>query len=67
MFLVLSGFADAGRVWEESIRVSEVATDLWAGYGGGVRLGLGQSAVVALDVGHSSGTTQVYIGLGYAY
>jgi hemolysin activation/secretion protein len=66
-FLLLSGFVDAGRVWGESIRWGEIVDDLWAGYGGGVRLGLGESSVVALDVGRSSSSTQLYIGLGYAY
>ena len=66
-FLLLSGFVDAGRVWEEEIRVSEMASDLWLGYGGGARLGLGSSSVIALDVGRSSSATQIYIGLGYAF
>ena len=66
-FLLLSGFVDAGRVWEESIRASELATDLWTGYGGGLRLGLGSSSVIALDVGRSATATQLYIGLGYAF
>ena len=65
--LVLSGFVDAGRVWDDRIRVGELASDLWTGYGGGVRLGLGPSFVVALDAGRSSETTQLYIGLGYAF
>lgn len=66
-FLLLSGFVDAGRVWEESIRLGELASDLWTGYGAGVRLGLGASSVIALDVGRSSSATQLYIGLGYAF
>lgn len=66
-FLLLSGFVDAGRVWTESLRVSEMASDLWVGYGSGVRLGLGASSVIALDVGRSSSATQIYIGLGYAF
>jgi outer membrane protein assembly factor BamA len=66
-FLTLSGFVDAGRVWEESVRLDEIASDLWSGYGGGVRLGFGASSVVALDVGKSSSATQIYIGLGYAF
>lgn len=66
-FLMLSGFADAGRVWAESIRVSELASELWTGYGAGVRLGLGASSVIAVDVGRSAQATQLYIGLGYAY
>lgn len=66
-YLVLSGFVDAGRVWSESIRLGDIASDLHAGYGGGLRLGLGSSFVVALDVGRSSESTQIYIGLGYPF
>jgi hypothetical protein len=66
-FLVLSGFVDAGRVWDEGIRAGELGSDLWAGYGGGVRLGLGSSSVIAVDVGKSASATQLYIGLGYAF
>jgi outer membrane protein assembly factor BamA len=66
-FLMLSGFVDAGRVWDQSIRVGELTKDLWMGYGGGVRLGLGESSVIAMDIGHSSSATQLYLGLGYAY
>lgn len=65
--LVLSGFVDAGRVWTDAIEPGEVGSDLWLGYGGGVRLGLGSTSVVALDVGRSSSTTQLYIGLGYGF
>ena len=66
-FLMLSGFIDAGRVWHENIRVSELTSDLWSGYGGGVRLGLGANSIIAVDVGRSSSATQLYIGLGYAF
>ena len=66
-FVVLSGFLDAGRVWKEDIRLAEATKDLWTGYGGGVRLGLGANSVIAVDVGRSPGTTQLYIGLGYAF
>ena len=65
--LILSTFVDAGRVWAESIRADEIASDLWTGYGGGVRLALGPSSVIAVDIGRSSTATQLYIGLGYAF
>jgi hypothetical protein len=66
--LVLSGFADAGRVWTDGPDVSELFSDLHVGYGGGVRLAIGPSFVVAADVGHSSqSTAAVYVGLGYVY
>ena len=66
--LVLSTFLDAGRVWEDHFDLSTALSDLHAGYGGGARLGVGNSFVVALDVGHSSeSTAAVYIGLGYLF
>ena len=37
-------------------------------YGGGVRLAVGPTFVLAGDVGHSSlSTAAVYVGLGYVY
>jgi hypothetical protein len=66
-YLTATGFVDVGRVWRESIDVGEIASDLHAGYGAGIRLGLGPSFVVALDVGRSSESTQIYIGLGYPF
>jgi outer membrane protein assembly factor BamA len=66
--LVTSGFVDAGRVWEEDLVLSELASDLHLGVGGGLRLGMGENFVVAVDVGHSrEATAAVYIGLGYLY
>lgn len=66
--LVLSGFVDAGRVWTESVQVSELLSDLHVSGGGGVRLAIGPSMVVATDVAHSSqSAAAVYVGLGYAY
>lgn len=66
-YLVLSAFLDAGRVWTESIKLSEALSGLHAGYGGGLRLGLGPSFIVAFDLGRSSEATQLYIGLGYPF
>jgi outer membrane protein assembly factor BamA len=66
--LVLSGFVDAGRVWTNSIDLSTAVHELHAGYGGGARLALGSSFVVAVDVGHSAqATAPMYIGLGYMF
>jgi outer membrane protein assembly factor BamA len=66
--LILSTFADAGRVWTDGIDASSVFQDLHAGYGGGARLSFGPSFVVSLDVGHSSqATAPIYIGLGYMF
>jgi hypothetical protein len=67
LYLVLSGFVDAGRVWAGSIDFSDIASDLHAGYGGGLRVGVGPSFVAALDLGRSSEATQIYIGLGYPF
>jgi len=66
--LVLSAFADAGRVWTDGVDLSTAANDLHVGYGGGVRLGLGSSFVIATDIGHSpQSTAPIYIGLGYLF
>ncbi|MEO5818312.1 MAG: BamA/TamA family outer membrane protein [Gemmatimonadaceae bacterium] len=66
--LILSGFVDAGRVWVDGLDVSEIFTDLHAGYGGGVRLAVGPTFVLAGDVGHSSqSTAAIYVGFGYVY
>ena len=66
--VVLSGFVDAGRVWDDGIDLSSAFESLHAGYGGGVRLGYGSSFVIALDVGHSKeSSAPIYIGLGYMF
>lgn len=66
--LVLSGFVDAGRVWTDGVEVSQSFSDLHVGYGGGVRLAIGPTFVVAGDVGHSSlSAAAVYVGLGYVF
>jgi len=66
--LVLSSFVDAGRVWSDGVSLSDVASELHAGYGGGGRLGFGTSFVVAVDVGHSAqSSAPIYIGLGYMF
>ena len=65
---VLSAFVDSGRVWEDDVELGELLSDLHHGYGGGVRLGMGENFVVAVDVGTSTETgTPMYIGLGYLY
>jgi len=66
--LILSAFADAGRVWSNGIDASTIFDELHAGYGGGARISFGPSFVVALDIGHSSqSTAPIYIGLGYMF
>lgn len=65
---VLTGFVDSGRVWEDGVRLDELFSDLHRGVGGGVRIGMGENFVVALDAGTSRETgLPVYIGLGYLY
>jgi outer membrane translocation and assembly module TamA len=64
--VVLSTFLDQGRVWDDGPRLDEVLSDLHRGWGGGVRVGMGD--VVALDAGTSRrGGLPIYIGLGYLY
>lgn len=66
--LTLSGFVDAGRVWDDRLRVAELTSDLHAGQGVGARLALGPDFVVALDVGRSREVAAAaYVGLGYAF
>jgi hypothetical protein len=67
--VVLTGFADSGRVWDAgSPRIAELASELHHGVGGGLRLGMGENFVVAVDVGHSrAAAAPFYIGLGYLY
>jgi len=66
--LVLSGFVDTGRVWENGLVAGELLSDLHTAFGGGVRVGMGENFVVAIDVGQSSeATAPMYIGLGYLY
>ncbi|MFI5227687.1 MAG: BamA/TamA family outer membrane protein [Gemmatimonadales bacterium] len=66
--LVLSGFADAGRVWSDGVELSSALAQLHVGVGAGVRLAFGSSFVIATDVGHSSqSTAPVYVGLGYLF
>jgi len=67
-FIALTGFVDAGRVWPDRLRIDQAFDDLHVGYGGGVRVGVGPSFIVATDVGHSNeSTAAVYIGLGWMY
>ena len=67
-FVALSGFVDAGRVWSDWLKIDQAFDDLHVGYGGGVRVGVGPSFIVATDVGHSKeSTAAVYIGLGWMY
>lgn len=65
---VLSAFVDQGRVWDRQPSAGELFTDLHRGFGGGVRVGMGENFVVALDIGTSDDVgAQMYIGLGYLY
>ncbi len=66
--VVLSGFVDSGRVWAGGVDPGTILSDLHHGVGGGVRIGMGESFIVALDVGHGAETAAaIYIGLGYLY
>lgn len=65
-YLVGSAFADAGRVWRGDLFQGDPAQLHYSG-GGGLRLGLGPSFLVAFDVAKSSESIQIYIGLGYPF
>ena len=65
---VLSAYLDQGRVWAGGVRADDIFSDLHRGYGGGLRVGMGENFVVAFDGGTSSETgLQIYLGLGYLY
>ena len=67
----LLGFADAGRVWHGNVptnigsRLS--GDDIQLGYGGGLWIGLLDTAVLNLTVGASDENTLVTVGVGFAY
>jgi outer membrane protein assembly factor BamA len=66
--LILSGFVDAGRVWDRGMSMDGLFSDYHVGVGGGARLRYGQNFVVALDVAHSrESALPIYIGLGYPF
>lgn len=66
--LVLSAFADHGRVWAGDVRADELFKDLHRGVGGGLRVGMGENFTVAVDVATSEETgLPVYVGLGYLF
>ena len=66
--VVLSAFLDQGRVWDGDVQFDELVTDLHRGFGGGVRFGMGENFIVALDMGRSEEAGMpMYIGLGYLY
>lgn len=65
--MVLSAFVDTGRVWGDDGPSLDPGA-LHHGYGGGVRIGMGENFVVAVDGGTSAGEgLGLYIGLGYLY
>ena len=66
--VVLSAFLDQGRVWDGGAKLDELLTDLHRGFGGGVRFGMGDNFIVAVDMGRSEEAGMpMYIGLGYLY
>lgn len=66
--LILSTFVDAGRVWSDALHLDTSLSDLHTSYGGGARVGIGPTFVLAADVGHSSqSAAAVYVGLGYLF
>jgi hypothetical protein len=65
---VLSTFLDQGRVWSGGVRMEELFSGLHRGYGVGVRVGMGENFVVAMDVADSSqASLPIYLGLGYFF
>jgi hypothetical protein len=67
-FLAFNAFADAGRVWSDGLQVDQALKGLHLGYGGGARIGVGPSFIVAADIGHSSESeAAIYVGLGWMF
>ena len=65
--MVLSAFLDSGRVWNDDVPSLDPGA-LHHGYGGGVRVGMGENFVVAVDAGTSADAgLGLYVGLGYLY
>jgi hypothetical protein len=65
---VLTAFVDHGRVWEDGVQFGELFTDLHRGFGGGIRVGMGENFVVAVDGATSDEAGfPIYIGLGYLF
>lgn len=68
LHVVLSAFVDHGRVWSEEVRLGELLSDLHRGWGGGLRLGMGENLTLAVDVGYSAEAGMpIYLGMGYLY
>ena len=66
--MVLSTFVDTGRVWEDGLEPGELLSDLHTAYGSGIRVGMGENFIAALDVGHSTeSTASIYINVGYLF
>jgi outer membrane protein assembly factor BamA len=66
--VTLSAFLDQGRVWKDGVRIDELLANLHRAIGGGLRLGMGEDFVVAVDAGTSSeASLPLYIGLGYLF
>jgi hemolysin activation/secretion protein len=61
-------FLDSGRVWKDGVRRSELVRDHHRGAGAGLRLRLGESFLVAADLGRSSGhPVGFYLGVGHRF
>ena len=66
--MILSGFVDTGRVWEDGLVLGEFFSDLHTSFGGGMRVGFGENFIAGIDVGHSSeSTAAIYINTGYIF
>lgn len=67
-FVAFNAFADAGRVWSDGLQLQQALDGLHLGYGGGARIGVGPSFIVAADVGHSNeSAAAIYVGLGWMF
>lgn len=66
--IVASAFMDSGRVWAGALHLPDVFSDWHQGFGGGLRLGVGERFMGSLDIGHSTESeAPVYMGMGYLF
>jgi outer membrane protein assembly factor BamA len=66
--MVFSTFVDTGRVWADGLVPRELFSDLHTAYGFGIRGGMGENFIAALDIGRSSqSSASIYMNIGYIF
>ncbi len=66
--MVFCTFVDTGRVWADGFVPGELFSDLHTAYGVGMKGGMGENFIAALDVGRSSqSSASIYMNIGYIF